>query len=187
VPPRRRWLPWAIGCVGILVLLQFDGLAVVLAFPGLRAQIAALWVRSSAPPPESPLPAGQTMPDHPLTIEERFDQPTNRWEQSLARVADGAYEVRVDIPNYDTYGLLLAEQPVHNFDMAVNVQQTAGDPTAEYGVRFRFPQGGIGLFRSEGSGRSSALVSPVSLDVVKQGAGALRQFPPGRAEMRREM
>ena len=89
-PRRRRWLPWAIGCVGLLVLCQLAGVAVVLAFPSLRAQIAALWVRPSAPPPpESPLPAGQAALARPLKIEESFDQPTNRWEQSLARVADG--------------------------------------------------------------------------------------------------
>jgi hypothetical protein len=153
-PQRRRWLPWAIGCVGLLVLLQLVGLGVVLAFPGLRAQIATLWVRPSAPPPpESPLPTGQAAPARPLKIEERFDQPTNRWEQSLARVVDGVYEVRVDISNYDSYGLLLGEQAVHNFDLAVDVQQAAGDPTAEYGVRFR--QSGPGdylMFSISGSG-----------------------------------
>ena len=187
-PQRRRWLPWAIGCVGLLVLLQLAGIAVVLAFPGLRAQIAGLWIRPSAPaPPESPLPAGQAAPARPLKIEDNFDQPTNRWEQSLARVADGAYEVRVDIPNYDSYGLLLGAQAVHNFDIAVDVQQTAGDPTAEYGVRFR--QSGPGdylMFSVSGSGYYRLLqvrdntyrsLTPWTFDVrVKTGPGAVNRL-----------
>jgi hypothetical protein len=185
---RRRWLPWAIGCVGLLVLLQLAGLGVVLAFPGLRAQIAGLWIRPSAPPPpESPLPAGQAATARPLKLDERFDQPTNRWEQSLARVADGAYEVRVDIPNYDSYGLLLGEQSVYNLDIAVDVQQAAGDPTAEYGVRFR--QSGPGdylMFSISGSGYYRLLqvkdntyrsLTPWTFDVrVKIGPSAVNRL-----------
>src|SRR5262245_22651295 len=68
-PQRRRWLPWAIGCVGLLVVCQLAGIGVVLAFPNLRAQIAGLWIRPSAPaPPESPLPASQAAPTRPLKI-----------------------------------------------------------------------------------------------------------------------
>jgi hypothetical protein len=139
-PPqrRRRLLLWVIGGLGALVLLQLVVLGVFLAVPGLRNQIKPFWARpAAAAPPDSPQSAGQAAPARPLKIEERWDQPTTRWEQSVARVADGAYEVRVDIPNYDSYGLLSAEGPVRNFDLAVDVRQVAGDPTAEYGVRFR--------------------------------------------------
>jgi hypothetical protein len=137
-PPRRRWLLWAAGCLGMLLLCQVAAVGVLLAFPSLRAQIPAFWVRpSAAAPPESPLHTDQPAPTRPLIFEDTFDQPTTRWDQSLARVVDGVYEVRVDIPNNDTYGLLLIEGAVYNFDMAVDVRQAAGDPTAEYGIRFR--------------------------------------------------
>jgi hypothetical protein len=137
-PRRRRILLWLIGGLGVLVLLQLLALGAFLAVPGLRNQIRPFWVRpAQAAPPESPQLASQAAPARPLKIEESWDQPTTRWEQSVARVADGAYEMRVDIPNYDSYGLMSSEGPVHNFDLAVDVQQAAGDPTAEYGVRFR--------------------------------------------------
>jgi hypothetical protein len=153
-PPRRRWLLWVVGCLGALVLCQAVAVGVLLAVPSLRAQIPPFWVLpSAAAPPESPLRADQPAPTHPLKFEENFDQPTMRWEQSLARVVDGAYEMRVDIPNYDSYGLLLGEQPVHDFDMAVDVQQTAGDPTAEFGIRFRqIGPGDYPMFSISGSG-----------------------------------
>jgi hypothetical protein len=137
-PRRRRILLWVIAGLGALVLLQLIVLGALLAIPGLRNQIKPFWIRPSiAAPPESPVPANLPALERPLKIDENWDQPTARWEQSLARVADGAYEMRVDNPNYDSYGLLSSEQPVRNFDIAVDVQQVAGDPTAEYGVRFR--------------------------------------------------
>ena len=153
-PPRRRWLLWVIGGLGALLLCQLVAVGVLVAFPSLRAQIPPFWVRPSvAAPPESPLRADQPAPTHPLKFEENFDQPTIRWEQSLARVVDGAYEMRVDIPNYDSYGLLLGEKPVHDFDMAVDVRQTAGDPTAEFGIRFRqIGPGDYLMFSISGSG-----------------------------------
>ncbi|HEU5099235.1 MAG TPA: hypothetical protein VFU22_09460 [Roseiflexaceae bacterium] len=137
-PQRRRLLLWVVGGLGALVLLQLIALGVFLAVPELRSQIRPFWARPAvAAPPESPQTAGQAAPARPLKIEESWDQPTTRWEQSVVRVADGAYEMRVDIPNYDSYGLMSAEGPVRNFDLAVDVRQVAGDPTAEYGVRFR--------------------------------------------------
>jgi hypothetical protein len=50
---------------------------------------------------------------------------------------DGAYELHLDTPNSDSYGLFLGAAGVRDFDIAVDAQQIAGDPTAEYGIRFR--------------------------------------------------
>lgn len=153
-PARRSRLAWLIAGLGVLVLLQVAALGALLAFPGLRAQIPFFWASPSLPaPPDSPRTAELSALTRPLKIEETFDQPTDRWEQSLARIADGAYEVRVDIPNYDSYGLFLGEKPVRDFDLAIDIQQIAGDPTAEYGIRFR--QTGPGdylMFSISGSG-----------------------------------
>lgn len=104
-------------------------------------------------PPESPRPADETIPPGPVLIEETFDEPTTRWDQSLNRVVNGTYELRVDTPNYDSYGLFLGASRVGDFDMAVDVQQVAGSPTSEYGIRFR--QSGPGdylMFSISGSG-----------------------------------
>lgn len=154
-PTRRRLLVWVVAGLGALVLLQICALvALLVAFPELRTRLPVIGARPGAPPPpESPLTTTTPMPAGPVRIEESFDQPTTRWEQSLARVVDGAYELRLDIPNYDSYGLLLSEGLIDDFDMAVDVQQIAGDPTSEYGIRFR--QSGPGdylMFSISGSG-----------------------------------
>jgi hypothetical protein len=153
-PPRRRLLIWLIAGLGALILLQALVFGALLAFPGLRAQIRPFWIRpAAAAPPESPISANLPAPARPLAFEETWDQSTARWEQSLARVVDGTYEVRVDVPNYDSYGLLSSEGPIRNFDIAVDARQVAGDPTAEFGVRFR--QTGPGdyyMFSISGSG-----------------------------------
>lgn len=104
-------------------------------------------------PPESPRAAEEKLPLGLVQIEEDFDDPTTRWDQSRSRVVDGGYELRVDTPNYDSYGLYLGNGRVSDFDMAVDVQQVAGDATSEYGIRFR--QSGPGdylMFSISGSG-----------------------------------
>lgn len=172
-PPRRRFLSWLVIGLGVLVLLQFCAAAALfVTVPAMRDRATALLARpSTPPPPEKPGPAGNAeAPPSPLLIEDNFDQPTNRWDQSQSRIVDGALELRIDIPNYDGYALFLGpapaaspeeapEQPlfdasaIDDFDMAVDVQQVAGDPTAEYGIRFR--QSGPGdylLFSISGTG-----------------------------------
>jgi hypothetical protein len=172
-PPRgNRLLTWVVVGLGLLVLAQVAVAAAVLAtMPQVRDRAAAVFARPAGPPPpEEPGPAGGAeAPASPVLIEENFDQPTNRWDQSVSRFADGAIELRIDIPNYDGYALYLGpEEPapapeatpeatplagdepppepagptfdagaIDDFDLAVDVQQTAGPPTAEYGIRFR--------------------------------------------------
>jgi hypothetical protein len=170
-PPRRRsLLTWVVLGLGGLVVLQIVVAAVVFAVvPEVRERVAALLARPSGPPPpERPgLAGGAAEPERPLLIEDRFDGPTSRWDQSLARVVDGALELRIDIPNYDGYVLFLgparsepAPEPtpeagqeeaiptppaepafdtsqIDDFDIAVDVWQVAGGSNAEYGIRFR--------------------------------------------------
>jgi len=174
--------------LGALILLQLVALGVLFAVPGLRLQVRSLWARpSAAAPPESPLPANLPALARPLKIEEDWDQPTARWEQSIARVVDGAYELRVDIPNYDSYGLFSSEQPIHNFDLAVDVQQVAGDATAEYGLRFRqtgpgdyfmFSISGSGYYRMlrVKGGAYSSLVPWTFDGRIKTGPGAINRL-----------
>ena len=186
-PARRRLLTWVVAGLGLLVLAQVCiAAAVFVAVPGVRDRAMALFARPAGPPPpERPGPAGGAeRPASPILIEDSFDQPTGRWDQSLAQVADGELELRIDIPNYDGYALYLGpEQPeapaatpapegdapaptpapdapppldtgaIDDFDLAVDVRQTAGDADAEYGIRFR--QTGPGdylLFSVSGGG-----------------------------------
>ncbi|HWQ13619.1 MAG TPA: hypothetical protein VNL77_12505 [Roseiflexaceae bacterium] len=175
-PPRgNRLLTWIVAGLGALVLVQIAvAAAVVATVPQVRDRVAAVFARPAGPPPPAePGPAGGAeAPSSPVLIEDDFDQPTNRWDQSFSRIADGALELRIDIPNYDGYALYLGpeesapppeatpapgeqpqatpapgEQPppgpaldastIDDFDLAVDVQQTAGPPTTEYGIRFR--------------------------------------------------
>lgn len=158
-PRQRNVLLWlALGLVG-LILLMICGIGGVLAYfilgesPSLRAPLQAQVEPDLPAPPESPRPP-EVAPGGTVFIVEDFDQPTTRWDQSLSRVVDGTYEMQVGTPNFDAYGLFLnANGPIQNFDMAVDVQQVAGAPTSEYGIRFR--QSGPGdflLFSISGSG-----------------------------------
>jgi hypothetical protein len=89
------------------------------------------------PPPEAPQPDASLTITGPVLIEADFEQPTTRWDQSSAQVLDGAYELRVETPNQDHYGLYMGGSEIRDFDLAVDAQQVAGVPDAAYGIRFR--------------------------------------------------
>ncbi len=154
---QRKTLLWIGVGVGGLLMVMICSLSMLLAYVLLDTPLrmpALLQAQPDLPPPPEAPRAANTAPTVGLVlIEEDFAQPTNRWDQSFSRVVDGTYELRVDVPNYDRYGLFLSNGPVTNFDMGVDVQQVAGDPTAEYGIRFR--QSGPGdylMFSISGSG-----------------------------------
>ncbi len=157
-PPARNrsCILWAsIAGVGALIMLALAcGLLALFALPVFQEQIVTLGISPSAPaPPEAPDEAAIVVPPGPVNINEDFDQATMRWDQSSAQAVDGAYEVRIDTPNTDNYGLFLGYSSIQNFDMAADVQQVAGDATSEYGLRFR--QSGPGdylMFSLSGSG-----------------------------------
>ncbi len=163
--PRGGGCIWGVAAaLAALLVLQIGGLFVLFGMPGLRAQLfepllappttlpaasertpeptpepTARSQQQQAPhppPPESPDATSDPAPAGPVLIEDDFDAPTMRWDQSLTSVVDGAYEMRVETPNYDSYGLFLGNPSVQNFDITVDVEQVAGAMDAEYGIRF---------------------------------------------------
>ncbi|MEM8533073.1 MAG: hypothetical protein AAGF95_19665, partial [Chloroflexota bacterium] len=141
-----RWLVWlVVGLTGMLFVLACLLVGLFLAFPTLRTAamglISSPFETQQAAPPEAP--TSLAMPERPLALEETFDQPTEQWDQSSTQVVDGAYELRLDTPNYDSYGLLLGDGSqeftgvIADFEMTVDAQQTAGSINSEYGIRFR--------------------------------------------------
>jgi hypothetical protein len=222
-PRRPGFLTWLVVGLGVLVLLQVCvAAAVFTAVPNVRDRVLAVFARpTSPPPPDKPGPAGGAeTPARPLLIEDDFDTPTSRWDQSFSRMADGALELRIDIANYDGYALYLGPEPapepetnpapenleppltatpdpaapapfdasaIDDFDLAVDVQQTAGAATTEYGIRFR--QTGPGdylLFSVSGNGYYRLLrvrneqyepIVPWTFDGrVKTGEGAVNRL-----------
>ncbi len=153
---QRRLLLWLALALGGLIMLMLCAFGSVLYFVLDGSTLLQGQAEPDLPaPPESPRPAKDIpLPGGPLMLVEDFEQPTNRWDQSRSRVVDGTYELRVDTPNFDSYGLFLnARGPIQDFDLAVDATQVAGDPTAEYGIRFR--QSGPGdylMFSISGSG-----------------------------------
>lgn len=125
-----------------IVLLVLTGIALLAAafvfLPDLRESITSRWVEPTVPPPPS-APYNAELPPlaRPLRFTADFEQELERWDQSLTRVIDGAYEIQVDQPNYPAYGLYLADARVSTFEISADVYQVAGDPATEYGVRFR--------------------------------------------------
>jgi len=142
-PRRTRYLPWVMAGCGsglLIVVLMIAGL--LLAFPQLRTEVRLLVAPPKAslpPPPDSPR-AGEVARAGPLRIVDDFNKPSAAWEQADARLVEGSYELRVDTPNFDSYGLFLgANGAIGALDMAVDVTQVDGPPDAEYGIRFRQP------------------------------------------------
>jgi hypothetical protein len=103
--------------------------------PSLRSRLAFMSPAAGAPPeaPDkfAPPPAG------PVSISDDFSGNAHRWDSSQTQVAGGAYELTLDLDNFDSYGLYLGGSDITDFDMAVDATLVAGPPDAEYGVRFR--------------------------------------------------
>lgn len=146
-PPQQnnnRLILW--GCVAgagalvVLLLCIVAGVALYFLMPqqlGSAGSPPLIAAGQPGPPPVSPRADGPLTLTGPVRIDEDFEQPTRRWDQSSAQVTADAYELRVDTPNNDSYGLFLGGSGVRNFDMAVDIEQVGGDPEAEYGIRFR--------------------------------------------------
>lgn len=156
---RQNMLFWgAIAAIGgVLVLLLGCGLVVAMFFVDDFVLNVGQFQDEAAPalpaPPVAPTPPEPEQLTGKVDITEDFSQPSELWDQSSALVADGAYELRLDTAHNQSYGLYLGNSEVRDFDLTAEVQQTGGDPTAEYGIRFR--QSGPGtylLFSISGSG-----------------------------------
>jgi hypothetical protein len=153
---RNRWLLW--GCIAgggaLLVLVLACAVTAWFLMPDFSEQFLATRAEPEMPaPPEAPESAEMELARGPVLIEEDFEEPSMRWDQSSSQVIDSTYELRVDRPDNDSYGLFLGDGSVKDFDMAVDVQQVSGVPTSEYGIRFR--QSGPGdylMFSISGSG-----------------------------------
>lgn len=135
---QRRLTFWASAAMfGALVLLIGGCVLVAGVFVPAVRDLADLR-DPTGPPPVQPTVEQDAMPTRPINLAEDFSPPAMRWDQSLATVRDGTYEIQLDPPNTDRYGLFLGAQRVLNVDVAVDVRQTAGDPqSAAYGIRFR--------------------------------------------------
>ena len=91
---------------------------------------------SDAPPPEAPNKF-VTQPAGRVSISDDFSQASSRWDRSQSRLTGGAYEISLDLDNFDSYGLFLGAGNVRDFDLAVDATQTAGPAEGEFGIRFR--------------------------------------------------
>jgi hypothetical protein len=126
-----------VACAG-LALAVF-----VLATPAIHSQLPFLASAPGAPatpaagpPPEAPRKFSDP-PAGPVQIVDDFSVASERWDRSQTRIADGAYELRLDLANFDSYGLFLGEGDIRDFDLAVDAVQIAGPTEGEFGIRFR--------------------------------------------------
>lgn len=184
---QSQWLLWgcAAGLGVLLVMIAGCALVALYFMPVVSQRLPVPLLQDGtapSPPPESPRKDESALQAGRVQIDEDFNSPTNRWDQSLAQVVDGSYELRIDIPNNETYGLFMGNSSVRNFDMAVDVQQVGGDPTSEYGIRFR--QSGPGdylMFSISGSGyyRLVRVIDEEYRPIVRWKAHKLIQTGPG--------
>jgi hypothetical protein len=185
---NRLLLLIAAGLAGLIVLMIGGLVVLFLLVPDLRAQLPFLGqVAANGTPPEAPDKYAKNETSGPLSIEDDFSRATGLWEQSQTMVVDGAYEMRLEQPNYDSYGLFLGASQVSNFDMAVDVTQLSGSPVAEYGIRFRqaspgdhlmFSISGNGFFRllRVSDETYSSAVPWTKSELIKTGEGAVNRL-----------
>lgn len=130
---RRTLLLFSAIALGVFVLIAGSALtAAVFFYAPVRDRVFG----TSGAPPVGPDKFASEI-GRPIQISETFDIPSNRWDQSRTEIVDGVYEMALDLDNFDSYGLLLRATDVRDFDMSVDAVQTAGDPVAEWGIRFR--------------------------------------------------
>lgn len=120
-----------VACAGL-------GLAMfVWSTPAIRNQIPFLAAPpTDRPPPEAPRKFGDP-PAGPVSIEDNFNLGSDRWDRSQTRIVDGTYELTLEQAEFDSYGLFLGESSVRDFDLALDLVQTAGPLDGEFGIRFR--------------------------------------------------
>lgn len=137
-PPRgrRRLLLILAAALGSFVACACVGLVLLVAFtPSLRSRL--LFATASAGvPPEGPAKFAPPA-SGPVAISDDFSSASNRWDRSQTRITNGAYELTLELANFDSYGLYLGGSTIRDFDMAVDATVIAGPPTAEFGIRFR--------------------------------------------------
>ena len=145
-PPSLTYndiLLWStVGCLGTFLLIFVVSLIFLLISLPQMTQSGPLSMPQAEqiekiPPPEAPQPLDLPKLSSLLLLEDDFSKSSARWDQSQSVVKDGAYEMQVETPNHDTYGLFLGNGNVADFALTVDLQQIAGDPTAEFGIRFR--------------------------------------------------
>jgi hypothetical protein len=130
---QRTFLLFSAIGLGVFVLVAGAALATAIFF---YAPVRDRVFGTSGAPPEGPDKFASEI-GRPIQISETFDLPSNRWDQSRTEIVDGVYEMALDLDNFDSYGLLLRATNVRDFDMSIDAAQTAGDPVAEWGIRFR--------------------------------------------------
>jgi hypothetical protein len=185
---NRLLLLIAAGLVGLIVLMIVGLVLLFTLVPDLRAQLPFIsQVNTNGAPPEGPDKYVRNETSGPLTLRDDFSQATGLWEQSQTIVVSGTYEMRLEQPNYDSYGLFLGASAVRNFDMAVDVTQISGSPIAEYGIRFRqaspgdhlmFSISGNGFFRllRVSDETYSSAVPWTKSELIKTDAGAVNRL-----------
>ena len=120
-----------VACAGLgLALFVWSTPAIRNQLPFLAAPLV------DGPPPEAPRKFGDP-PTGPVSIEDNFNLGSDRWDRSQTRIVDGAYELTLEQAEFDSYGLFLGESSVRDFDLALDLVQTAGPLDGEFGIRFR--------------------------------------------------
>lgn len=137
-PPRgRRRLLLIIAATlgGFVACAALALVLLIFTVPTLRSRLFFL-NPVAGPPPEAPNKFADP-PAGPVAITDDFSAGGSRWDRSQTRIAGGAYELSLELDNFDSYGLFLGGDGISDFDMAVDATMTAGPPNAEFGIRFR--------------------------------------------------
>lgn len=138
-PPRGRQRLLILIAAALAAFVACSAVALaafIFATPALRNQIPGFAPRAGGAPPEAPKKFVD-LPGGPVRISDDFSQASERWDRSQTVIEGDAYVIRLELPNFDSYGLFLGGGDVRDFDMAVDATQLAGPADGEFGIRFR--------------------------------------------------
>lgn len=129
--------------IGIVVELGILASTVVLV-SDLPERIQRIGAVAQAEPPSDQQTSPALDTKRPLSIQDAFDAPSARWDQSAVTVSDGALHTELFMPNAEVYTLwkgipddLEFDSRVQDVDLQVDITQTRGADDAYYGIRFR--------------------------------------------------
>jgi len=136
-PRGRRRLLLIIAAVlgGFVACAALALVLLVFTVPTLRSRLLFL-SPVAGPPPEGPNKF-RDPPVGPVAIADDFSAASSGWDRSQTSIAGGAYELTLELDNFDSYGLYLGGDTIADFDLAIDATMSAGPPNAEFGIRFR--------------------------------------------------
>jgi hypothetical protein len=140
----RTFLRVSILLLTIVVIIELTAVASIpLLVPDIGTRLQRIGATPQHPaPPDNAAPSA-TAWSRPLEFSDTFERVSPRWDQSNSVISNqGTLSLSLGLANTDVYTLFVGPPagsvgPIQDFDIGLDIQQSAGADDASYGVRFR--------------------------------------------------